>query len=81
MLMDVSGAEPWKAGPRQMAHWVLVPESFHTKPAEIKKWAVKAHGLCQKLEKKVKKNSATKTAAKKNQPRRNEVINVYRESL
>lgn len=64
-LMEVTGAEPWKAGPMQMAHWVLIPESFHTKPGEIKKWAVKAHGLCQKLAKKVKKSSATKTAAKK----------------
>ncbi|MBK9321370.1 MAG: TfoX/Sxy family protein [Bdellovibrionaceae bacterium] len=64
-LMGVSGAEPWKAGPMQMAHWVLVPESFHAKPAEIKKWTVKAHGLCQKLEKKVKKSSTPKAAAKK----------------
>lgn len=64
-LLGASGAEPWQAGPMQMAHWVLVPESFHAKPVEIKKWAVKAHGLCQNLEKKVKKSSAAKTAAKK----------------
>ncbi len=64
-LMEVTGAEPWKAGPMKMAHWVFVPESFHTKPCEITKWAVKAHSLCQRLEKRVKKSSATKTAAKK----------------
>jgi TfoX/Sxy family transcriptional regulator of competence genes len=61
-LLGVSGAEPWKAGPMQMAHWVLVPESYHAKPAEIKKLALKAHGLCQKLE---KKSSAKKPAKKK----------------
>lgn len=64
-LMGVSGAEPWKAGPMQMAHWVLVPESFHGKGAELKKWASKAHDLCSKLEKKAKKPAAGKTTAKK----------------
>lgn len=59
-LMKVSGAEPWKAGPMKMAHWVLVPESFHSKPAEIKKWAKKAHDLCSKLEKKPAKKKAVK---------------------
>jgi TfoX/Sxy family transcriptional regulator of competence genes len=63
-LMDVSGAEPWKAGPMKMAHWVLVPESFHTKPSEIKKWVTKAHGLCIKLEKKTNR-SAGKSGTKK----------------
>ena len=48
-LMGKTGAEPWKAGPKQMAHWVLVPESFHSKPAELKKWAAKAQELCAKL--------------------------------
>src|SRR5262245_45447222 len=32
-LMALPGADPWKAGPMQMAHWVLVPDSFHAKPA------------------------------------------------
>ena len=54
-LMDKVGAEPWKAGPVKMAHWVLVPETFHGKPAELKKWAIKAHDLCSKLEKKPQK--------------------------
>jgi TfoX/Sxy family transcriptional regulator of competence genes len=63
-LMKVSGAEPWKAGPMKMAHWVLVPESFHAKPGEIKKWVTKAHGLCIKLEKKTKK-PAGKAGSKK----------------
>lgn len=53
-LMKTKGADPWKAGPMQMAHWVLVPESFHSKPTELKKWTTKAHDLCGKLEKKAK---------------------------
>lgn len=56
-LMNAVGAEPWKAGPMKMAHWVLVPESFHAKKPELKKWASKAHELCSKLEKKPKKKA------------------------
>ena len=59
-LMNLTGAEPWKAGPMKMAHWVLVPEAFHGKPTELKKWAVKAHALCAQLEKKPKKKAAKK---------------------
>lgn len=57
-LMGKTGADPWKAGPKQMAHWVLVPESFHNKPAELKKWAAKAQELCSKLEAKPAKKKA-----------------------
>lgn len=45
-LISAKGAEPWKAGPMKMAHWILVPETFHKKPADLKKWVKKAHGLC-----------------------------------
>lgn len=62
-LMNLKGAEPWKAGPMQMAHWVLVPESFHSKTTELKKWLAKAHEQCSTLVKKPKK-VATKTIAK-----------------
>jgi TfoX/Sxy family transcriptional regulator of competence genes len=48
-LMGLKGAEPWKAGPMKMSHWVLVPESFHKKPADLKKWAKQAHKLCAAL--------------------------------
>jgi TfoX/Sxy family transcriptional regulator of competence genes len=51
-LMKTKGAEPWKAGPMKMAHWVLVPETFHSKPTELKKWVHRAHTLCIKLPKK-----------------------------
>lgn len=65
-LMDKDGSEPWKAGPMKMAHWVLVPEAFHSKPAELKKWVQTAHSLCQNLEKKTKKKTAAaKSAIKK----------------
>jgi TfoX/Sxy family transcriptional regulator of competence genes len=53
-LMSEGGAEPWKAGPMKMAHWVLVPEPFHENPKELKKWAKKAYGECKALPKKVK---------------------------
>ena len=64
-LMKTAGAAPWKAGPMQMAHWVLVPETYHGKPAELKKWATKAHELCAKLPKKPAKKKAAKKTAKK----------------
>lgn len=59
-LLSLSGAEPWKAGPMTMAHWVLVPDTFHSKPSEVKKWVAKAHGLCSKLEKKAPSKKAAK---------------------
>lgn len=64
-LMGKTGADPWKAGPKQMAHWVLVPESFHKKPAELKKWAAKAQELCSKLEAKPAKKKAAITKPSK----------------
>jgi len=57
-LMKTTGADPWKAGLMQMAHWVLVPEAFHKKPAELKKLAAKAHAQCALLEKKPAKTKA-----------------------
>lgn len=63
-LMKISGSDPWKAGPMTMAHWVLVPESYHAKLADLKKWTIKAHNLCANLEKKPKA-SVSKSGAKK----------------
>ncbi len=60
-LLGLKGSEPWKAGPMTMAHWVLVPESMHSKSAELRKWVTTAHGLCIKLEKKAKKPAKKKT--------------------
>ncbi len=59
-LMGMAGADPWKAGPMKMAHWVLVPESFHKKSAELKKWAALAHKQCSVLEKKTVKKAKTR---------------------
>jgi TfoX/Sxy family transcriptional regulator of competence genes len=42
-LMAKSGSSPWTAGTRTMAHWVLVPESYHRRPAELRKWVAKAY--------------------------------------
>ena len=35
-LMKMNGADPWKAGPMKMAHWVLVPETFSLKAGRLK---------------------------------------------
>ena len=63
-LMKAKGAEPWKAGPMKMAHWVLVPDTFHSKPAELKKWVRLAHELCMALPKKEKKKILKKKGGK-----------------
>lgn len=62
-LMATKGAEPWKAGPMNMSHWVLVPESFHKKSADLKRWAVLAHKQCSVLEKKTQKATIGKKPA------------------
>ena len=66
LLMKQPGAEPWKAGPMKMAHWVLVPAAFHEKRNDLKKWTLKAHDLCSKLEpkKKAAPNRKKKMTAK-----------------
>jgi TfoX/Sxy family transcriptional regulator of competence genes len=56
-LMTKEGAAPWTAGPKQMAHWVLVPETYHIKLSELKKWTSKAYELCAEFEPKVKKKA------------------------
>ena len=54
LLMSAKGAEPWKAGPMKMAHWVLVPEKFHSDKTELKKWVKKAYDECSELKKQSK---------------------------
>ena len=53
--MATIGAEPWKAGTMKISLWVLVPESFHKKSANLKKWATLAHKQYSVLERKTKK--------------------------
>jgi TfoX/Sxy family transcriptional regulator of competence genes len=60
-LMSVKGSAPWKAGPMTMAHWVLVPESFHAGTPDLKRWLTKAHQLCGALVKKPKSKAKPKT--------------------
>ena len=62
-LIQSPGAVPWKAGPMTMAHWVLVPESFHSKKDSLAQWTKKAHE--QALAAPKKKPTARKKAAKK----------------
>ncbi len=42
-LVDLPGAEVWKAGTMAMSHWVLVPESFHDDEDTLKAWIVRVH--------------------------------------
>jgi TfoX/Sxy family transcriptional regulator of competence genes len=44
-LMDMQGADPWKAGPKTMSHWVLVPEEFHEDSEELARWVRRAHSM------------------------------------
>ena len=42
-LLSLPGAGPWKAGPMQMAHWVLLPPTLAESPRQLAKWAKRAH--------------------------------------
>ncbi|HPH65295.1 MAG TPA: TfoX/Sxy family protein [Kofleriaceae bacterium] len=72
-LMAIDGSEPWqvydKPGAKPMAHWVLVPESFHDDTAELAQWVGVAYQLAASqvatVEFTKKKPAAKKTAAKK----------------
>lgn len=43
--MSLQGSDPWTAGTRVMSQWVLLPVSFHTDPAGLCSWTVRAHTL------------------------------------
>ena len=62
-LIGTSGADAWMIGPKQMSHWVFVPEAFHAKKAQLKKWAELSYGLCETLV--LKKAVAKKKVASK----------------
>ena len=62
-LIGTTGADAWKIGPKQMSHWVFVPEAFHKKNAQLKKWAEVSYGLCELLAPK-KAKAAKKAPAK-----------------
>lgn len=68
-LMSLAGEEPWKAGPKQMAHWVLMPIDFHNKKASLNKWVSKAHELCQSLPAKKSKPTSKSTSIKSPKPK------------
>ena len=62
-LMSKDGAAPWTAGPKTMAHWLLVPETYHSKPAALKKLAAQSYDLCSVLVPKAK-TAAKRTLAR-----------------
>lgn len=45
-LSALPGTKPWAPGDmKPMAHWLLVPESFHDDPELLTKWVRHAHAL------------------------------------
>ena len=64
-LLSMKGAEPWKAGPMKMAHWVLVPNGFHSDSKSLKKWLQLAYEQNEKTVAKAKKKVATRSGKKK----------------
>ena len=46
-LASQKGAEPWRAGPMVMAHWVLVPKPIEGEPAKLAPWLKEAHALAK----------------------------------
>ena len=59
-LMAFDGAQPWTAGPRKMAHWILLPESLQAKPKSLLPWLKLAHAQALKADSKPKKPAAVK---------------------
>ena len=60
-LMKMKGSAPWKAGARQMAHWVLMPKNLESSKS-LKPWLMLAHS--QALAAPVKAKSKTKPKSK-----------------
>ena len=74
-LASQKGAEPWKAGPMVMAHWLLVPPSIDVDAKKLAPWVAEAHAMAaaglgatkRKPKPVAKKQTAAKvTATKKN---------------
>ncbi len=60
-LMKEKGSEPWKAGPMQMKHWILVPERYSNTKL-LGPWVRLAH--CQALKSPKAKNKNSKRTKK-----------------
>ena len=65
-LLELAGANVWKAGPMIMRHWVLLPPDWHKKPAHLKEWARAAYE--QALERPDKAAVTRKPLSKKVKP-------------
>lgn len=44
-LLSQKGAEPWRAGPMVMAHWVLVPSAVERDLKKLAPWVAEAHAM------------------------------------
>ena len=63
-LMAKEGAEPWKAGPMKMSHWVLFPEKMNSNQKAISPWVKLAHEQALSAPPKVSKPTKNKKTAK-----------------
>ena len=52
-VLELAGANVWKAGPMIMRHWVLLPPAWHKKPALLKEWSKVAYELALERPEKV----------------------------
>jgi TfoX/Sxy family transcriptional regulator of competence genes len=69
-LLAAKGSEPWSVGNKTMAHWIMVPETFHDDVPELKHWVNAAHRLAGQVAtvkpaKKAKLNTRTKSPGRK----------------
>jgi len=46
-LLSQKGAEPWRAGPMVMAHWVLVPAPVERDVKKLAPWVAEAHQMAK----------------------------------
>lgn len=61
-LSALPGTEPWAPGDmKPMAHWLLVPESFHDSPELLAEWVRHAHRLAAAVPAKVAKQISSKS--------------------
>jgi TfoX/Sxy family transcriptional regulator of competence genes len=73
-LASQKGAEPWKAGPMVMAHWLLVPPAIDADAKKLAPWVKEAHAMAAAglgaTKRKPKKKAAAKTAKNKTAAKR-----------
>jgi len=62
-LAALKGAEPWRAGPMAMAHWLLVPPSIDADANKLAPWLKEAHAMAAAGLGETRRKPAKKAAA------------------